>query len=318
MVESNFEPKKKITPLNVFLQEKYKRDSEKDLYGKLKGYSLWHYKDLSAAIDGWQYGMHCIVARSNVGKTSLLLSLACDLLLCPQNEVSIVIYTLDDNKEEAINYVLSFLCDLPRNIVDRKRYKPEDEQIVKMGYEKLEMLSKDGRLDILDFSEVSKWSDILSDIRRRKQESPNLCVFIDGFSHAEYSEIPERKAWNAQKSLDLKQLAAELLIPITITCEVPKSATYRPKKEDIMESVRFSFDCRLCLCLSAINNEAYKTGSFPTIVIEFDKNKLSSFKGSLFALFKSSRSRFEILPEEEYKELYKVKEKFDKEIGKAK
>lgn len=289
------------------LRKKYLSDKDYVPRG-VRGYRATEYAQLVDKLDGLKSGMMIIVARSNVGKTTFAISLAMDVLKTYIGEdirPSIVLYTLDDNKDETIPCLVSCLSGISRNVVDRSRGGDNDkEQVIEKTYETLIMLAEAGLLDVLELDDIGTWSNLISDIERQHERNPNLIVFIDGISQIEYDKKTQRLESNENKSIELKQLANRLNIPIVITQEPPKTCPIRPGKDDIAETRRWGFDAKVVIGLSDVDHQvrdeiAKSCGLakiFPEIVLSVEKNKWSSFKSFFFGRLITSKGRIEILP----------------------
>lgn len=307
------------------LREKYQRDRNYVPRG-IRGYKANNYSSLVNKLDGLKTGMMIVVARSNVGKTTFALSLAMDVLTSYLGEADemplVVIYTLDDNKDEIITCLVSYLSGYTRLEVDRSRQGDGDkEEVIAQTYETLAQLSQSGYLDILCFDDILTWGNLVADIQRQYERNHRLIVFIDGISQVEYDKKTKRLESNENKSIELKQLSNRLNIPIIITHETPKMCPVRPTKEDIAETRRWGYDAKVVIGLSDIDNKVRdeiaksegNTYIFPEIVISVEKNKWSAFKSFFFGRLISSRCKIEMLPFDPEK----LRRKVDFEFGRA-
>ena len=299
-----------VVQTGKFLREKYIRDRDFVPRG-VRGYRATNYAGLVNKLDGLKDGMMIVVARSNVGKTTFALSLAVDVMttyLCENEDAppSVIIYTLDDNRDETTDCLISCLTGLPRDTVDRSRQGDADkEELISKAYDTVIDLVNNGYLDIVCLDDIQTWSNLIADIERQYERNPRLIVFIDGISQIEYDKKTKRLESNENKSIEMKQLANRLRIPIIITQEPPKTGCpIRPGKDDIAETRRWGFDAKVVIGLSDLDNQvreeiAKSEGMakiYPEIVISVEKNKWSSFKSFFFARLITSRVKIDMIP----------------------
>lgn len=303
MPESKFGVKKIDTA--KWLQEKYLRDKQYVPDGTVRGLSCKNYRAITDKLDGIKDGMMIIVAKSNIGKTTLCLSMAVDITdeyAGREDAPRVVIYTFDDNMDTITEALISSLVGMTRSTVDRSRrgdtYK---EEVIKTGYDVLITAAKDHKFEMISIDEIDTWGALISDIYRQHSINNNCVLFIDGISQIEYDKDTKRLEKNEAKSIELKKIANELKIPIVITQEPPKMCPIRPTKEDIAETRRWGFDAKVVIAMSDVDDVARdlsaETGEtvYPEIVISVEKNKWSGFKGYFFGRLLTNKSKIELL-----------------------
>lgn len=320
MWESNFGAKKINTAAD--LRDKYLRDKDYVPTGSVRGLSCNQYRQITDKLDGLKDGMMIIIAKSNIGKTTLCLSMAVDLLsgyVGRDDAPRVVVYTFDDNKETVIEILVSSLSDMTRNTVDRSRHGDDyKEQVIKKSYDILAAFADNDQFEIVSEEEIATWGDFMADIYRQHNINNKCILFIDGISQLEYDKDTKRLEKNEAKSIDLKKIANELKIPIVITQEPPKLCPVRPTKEDIAETRRWGFDAKVVLAMSDVDDlcreQSAESGEtvFPEIVVSVEKNKWSSFKGYFFGRLLTNTSKIGLLPHTPEMK----KRKIDYELGK--
>ena len=255
MIESKLGIKKydNIAELNICYEEDKLNDGDKIL-----GYGGIRYKPLIDDLDGIQEGITIVLAQSNVGKTTMLLSMAIDIVENHCKDAKpprVAIYTFDDPLKKCFRNLISCITQIPRKIISRKRVTPEKEEQVKAGKDALEGLMNAGIVDILCRKNIETWGNFVANVEKQYQINPKLIVVIDGISQIEYDKATKRLESNEAKSSDLKALAARLNIPILLSQEVPKGNIVRPTKEDVAETRRWCYDADVIICLSNLDNK---------------------------------------------------------------
>jgi len=279
-----------------FINKKY--HSEKDLVyeGGIKGYRLDHYWQLQNKIDGIRAGLHIIAADPNVGKTSLMVSMAWDLLES-NKDVHVVFYTVDDEKGKITNNMLACISNVSQNKVDRKR-SDEDRVKVDDAYNDIIGWSVNRRFSVIDSSVFENANQLNQHMMRTRKEfkDKDLVIMVDGCTnlHMEgqgeerYNKLAMlfKRAW--------KPTATGLqAIPIIISNELRKrNDKSRPKKSDIKGSSKWEYVADSVICLSAEDEDALNSRTNMTVIADLDKNKFGSGKGITSLLFDPDCSKF--------------------------
>jgi len=268
--------------LDLYLEEKYKKDSQRDK-DTLLGYKLKKFSRIAKEIDGIQPGLYIIGAETNIGKTAFLTNIFLDLLETNE-DLGGIYFSLDDNRDVIIDRFISILTGIEINRAKRKQDNPRDTEKINGAYEKLRELSIKGRLDVKDLSEVNHIDILETEIRDRVKG--DFFVAIDGLYNLEvgraYSGIREENIERAQK---VKALVDIYKIPILCTGELRKrqkgeSEEKRPTKDDIMETGKFSYNANLIWLIYPEDRESFEQSDSPTLILKYDKNKLSEFRSS--------------------------------------
>lgn len=315
-----------LTNTKIFLDEYFSTTSQFEPIKGCIGYSLDRYSLISEKINGIQSGMHCIVAKANIGKTTFLTCLAMDVLFSniPHKPVKILFYTFDDTKEDITQNIWAYLSNyeklqgnagitVHKDEVVKKRHIPQKEVIISKSHDALMAFVDRKYFKLRDIDDCGTFESMMSDICLEYSADDRIMVFVDGLANVMVETIKSENkvAQNDHKSLEIKKLCNALNIPVIITCEVPKSAGYRPVKEDIKESVRYSFDAKVIICLSPVNDDAFKTRANPVVMMHFDKNKRGGFKGSVFATFRGPLATYMMEPEDSCDRFQNMADEYD-------
>jgi len=302
------------------------RDAERNKVhdGGIKGLNLTHYKDIAVKLDGLQVGMHGILSKANIGKSTLLTSMAIDVMdtASASSPVKSIIYTFDDDIDYMRHMLVAFKAKVSRKGVDRRNDHPEQSRKVEAAYEELQDYAERGLFVVKGVEDIRTLEELIDDIENENNllmslgyDNPKMCVFLDGQANLDTSISNIREA-NIAKASKLQEVAKLLKIPIVLTLEVPKlNGKWRPGKEDVMESVKYSFNCVSMIALSPVDDETEHGDGYPVMSLEFVKNKFGGFKGTLFALRKGSQAYFEMATREQEQGFQNMAIAFEKSYG---
>ena len=250
----------------------------------LLGFPLSKFKTLAKHTDGIQPGFYHLAAETNVGKTAVLTNLTLDVLET-NPDVSVLYFSLDDNARYTVYRMLSVLTQFPINEVQRPRGK-SDLQIV-LGTARATMLDyiRCGRLVIKDIADIQHISQVESEILRSGDTS-KLVVFIDGlYNIAVDGGNGGIREENIERATRIKAIVDTHHVPVISTGELRKktsqdSQNKKPTVHDLMETGKFAYNANVVWLLYAERKEDLATPS-PYLTLEFAKNKLSDFKGTM-------------------------------------
>ncbi|TVL97419.1 MAG: hypothetical protein CV087_22330 [Candidatus Brocadia sp. WS118] len=286
---------KSTQSLADFLSEKQEREKLINP-GDLLGYRLGHFKNVCENLEGIQSGLYILAADTNVGKTAFVVSLCLDMLES-NPELNALYFSLDDNKKVISNRFLSAISGLGINKVKHKQKIIADQNELDSAYEKLIEWSNQKRLDILDISEVMEFDTVESIIRERSGEK--LVVFMDGLFNLDVggNENGGIREENIDRANKLKQIVDIYDIPVITTGEIRKAQSSKkkrvPTKDDLMETGKFAYNANLVWVLYPDDAEKFRMEDEPVIVLSYEKNKISGFKGHQKLTFMRKQGRFE-------------------------
>jgi hypothetical protein len=164
---------------------------------------------------------------------------------------------------------------------------------VKEAYSVLGNFAADGRLDIKDLAEVSTM-DTLEQIVRQAASEGEIVVAIDGLYNLEvggnHGSLREENIARANR---VKALVDTYGIPVIVTGELRKKTTTqgsdsKPSIHDLMESSKYAYNANLVWLLYP--------GTGPNegrLMLDYEKNKLSGFKGKQKLIFHTTKGLIE-------------------------
>lgn len=275
-----------------YLKEKQEMERERKV-DHLLGYKLNGFPEIARNIDGLQLKLYLIGAYTNKGKTALLTSLFLDII-ASNPEITAMFFSLDDNRNTIINRFLATLTGLDINKVQREQATSPDQDKLKEAYDYLGGLANEKRMIIKDIGEISHINDVEAEIRERENDHP--VVFIDDVYNldtgASYDGLREENVDRAKK---IKRLVDVYELPLLGTAELRKksageSMTRNPNINDFMETGKFGYEADLAwLLYSEGKEEIYDQELESTLVLDYVKNKVSSFKGTQNLVFTKAR-----------------------------
>lgn len=278
--------------LSSHLLTKYESESHRE--AEMLGYRMDKFKTLANHLDGIQKGFYIIGAETSSGKTALATNLFLDVLMT-NPETTGLYFSLDDNRNVIINRLLGILSTLNLNQLQRKQPTDIAQQLLKDAYDTLIQLSTGGRLDIRDISEIHNVKTLEALIKKQKNRE-NLIVVIDGLYNLEVSDKARSiREDNIERANRIKALVDTYQIPIICTGELRKRGKSKsngddsPDLADMMETGKFAYNANAVLLLYPENRESYKYDEEPILVVDYGKNKLSSFKGIQQMKFKTAK-----------------------------
>ncbi|MFW6015858.1 MAG: DnaB-like helicase C-terminal domain-containing protein, partial [bacterium] len=257
---------------------------------------------LDEKLDSIQQGLAFLAADSNTGKSSYLLSIGYNS--SKHDDAFVLYFSLDDDVTNLLPRVISMEKSIPINAI-RLPYKyKEYPSILKKRKQGIEDLYKViNRFKIVGADKAQGVENMEKIITKHKEyadkKNKKLFVLIDNF-HDLYSEEKDFYDQNdkfAYIAGVLKDWTKEFSIPVWCTAEVRKLNSFRrPVKDDLLHAGKIKYKASLILMLhndvglQGSNASVYyrnkdKPGKAPVLEVKFDKNKLGSFKGTLFYEF---------------------------------
>lgn len=269
--------------LENFFQEEENRSEG------LLGYRLNQFENIARNIDGLQAGFYIIAADTNIGKTALLTNLFLDTIYS-NPEVSGLYFSLDDSYKVIATRLRGIMTRIPLNKIQNKIYG-ESNDIKQQTHKQLISLAQEQRLIIKDLSDVQHIDDL--EIIVREKSSQPLFVCIDGLYNLQVGKSGGLREENIERANKLKELVDVYGIPIITTAEVRKRTKGDPPGiGDLMESAKFSYNANVVWTLY-LKNEEEQENLETYLTLDFQKNKLSAFKGIQTLRFFRDQSRIE-------------------------
>ncbi|MBW1803889.1 MAG: hypothetical protein JRJ85_24550 [Deltaproteobacteria bacterium] len=284
-------------PLIKHLMDKFNRDVGRDP-NKLLGYELTKFENLARNIDGVQPGFYVVAADTNVGKTGFLCNLILDLI-DSNKDLTGVFFSLDDSREIIVNHLLSIITGIPLNQVQRPQGMDRNQRMIREAYDYLTEMAIENRMFILDTTEIKNIDDLEFEIKRRMNSK--LFVAIDAIYNLDMNpDGTGQKRAGVERANRLKALVDKYKIPIICTGELIKSkekirTNAPPTINDLRDTEKFIYNANLILLMYPKNWENFNEENEPCLVVKYEKNKLSYFRGNEFLRFHRNTSRIEEL-----------------------
>lgn len=309
-----------------FIQDLKAQEEEKtgDRQGFYLGEDLHELQDIVLAGDCTRDVWCVFGGKANTGKTSLMCKTAHAIASHEENNACVIYHTIDDTREQILP---KFVCisegsaRLTINEVKNPVYvqKHEGEAVyedVKLrretGYSELIDLTRNGRLIIKDANDGSSLAYAESLIKYYQEKYPDRQVvyILDNFHKLRDFETAggdERSRFKTMSTV-VKNIATKYHIPIFSTMEYTKLPRgTRPSNDNIAETVQMEYDANL---ICHLYNEMHELGDRaeehtyhmvndrdrqvrrPVIELIVGKNKISSFKSSIYFKFHPAKSEF--------------------------
>ncbi|MBX3009751.1 MAG: PriCT-2 domain-containing protein [Melioribacteraceae bacterium] len=267
-------------PLSAQMMEWFDED-RKRLPGTLIGHPLSTFKKIAEYTDGIQPGFYIVAAEANVGKTAFITNLCLDLL-DTNPDIQVIYFSLDDSKRSTINRLLSIKTHCSINSLRRKIDDKSLAATVEQGRSELIELAQKDRIQFYDLGDVTKIEEVESIISNNKH--PQKVVFIDGVYNLQVESSEGIRVENIKRAQTIKEIVDKNKLPLIATGELRKkskddSKDKKPTLHDLNETGKYSYNANVVWLLSFKN--ADKNEKSIIVELEFAKNKLSDFKGSI-------------------------------------
>lgn len=272
--------------------------------GLMTGFPLFD----QAIEGGLQQGIFLFAAQPNVGKSALLLQI-CKQTAELNQDVFVAYFSLDDGLHDLMPRFIACDQQLPISICKNPERYAED--IEKMnarteGLKKLYALSN--RFGMYDANQVGQSIENIEAkiemLRLHLPKETKLVVAIDNFYDIQ-SDLRRSQDDGAKYEYtagELKRISTMYDCPILCTAELRKlNGNRRPGSDDLRETVKLQYIANvICLLYNEVGireqaAEIYWLNEMdekkPVIECRIGKNKLGSFKGTIF---------FEFVPEYSY------------------
>ncbi len=309
---------KEITTQRLFEENKSDKFS-----GFILGPDLQNFQE---AISGeWDKDVLMVIGgTANSGKTSMCTKLSYEIASHIENDAMVIYHTIDDTAEQLLPKYVAIAegsRTLSINQIKDPNYwsKQADGYNVlhkrKLGYDLVEGLVKNGRLIIKDANHGTTLAYVETLIAYYQEKYPQrrLVYFLDNFHKlSDFANNNEERVRFKNLSKAIKGLATRYHVPIICTMEYTKlNQGTRPSNNSISESVAMQYDSNF---IAHMYNELHDLGPqatsyhivvkdnqavrMPRIEMIVGKNKISSFKNSLYFDFYPSSSDFIAIDED--------------------
>ena len=309
---------------NIYIRE-IERQCEEELNPEENGmtFNFHKWNDFNEAVMGnHQATLNVIGGQANTGKTAFMSNLALQLADNEKEDNFVIFHTIDDTLGQFTNRLITQLAFEKYAFITLNQIKNpngyDNAQKIKMArnyaYEKFKSLVERQRILVRggesspSASTVAYGEEMIKYALKARKDA-RIIYFADNFHRfRDFANFEERARFK-KLSNTVKDIAKRYNIPIWATMEYNKTVgTGRPTNNSISESVAMEYDANLIMHLYNdlhVKNqlgeepEMYFTrqdeqGRFfkaPRIEAIFGKNKLNSFKSSLYFDFFPDQSR---------------------------
>ncbi len=235
------------------------------------------FKDLDNKLQGVQNGDLIVVAgRPSMGKTSLAMNIAENVLLDDDSQGAVLIFSLEMPGESLTTRMLSGICKLDQQNVRSGMLKDDELRLLLQQSEKLKNLPL-----WIDDSSILSPMELRAKARRlaRTEENGLSLIVVD---YLQLMQLPlsseNRVNQISEISRSLKSLAKELNVPVVALSQLNRAVEQRPNKRPIMADLRDSgaieqdADVILFIYRDEVYNEDSEQGNKAEIIIGKQRN----------------------------------------------
>jgi hypothetical protein len=296
----------KRDPLAERILQRHKAQSS--YTGGLLGPGLHRLHAITDATDGLQSGLYIIGAEPNVFKTATQSNIAIDTLESTP-DFTVLNYDFDDSINTRLDRNVAILTwnAFPRKndtedefrrdriravSINSLRRQIDDErtrEAKQTAIDKLVDWTRSGRLVLHDIAEVHRHTQVENEVRRLRRSGPVL-VLIDALYNLDIGDHGTMRENTIARANLLKAISTKYDCPVIATAEVRKGtgrdangrdADNPPHVDDLMESGKVAYNADLAIMVYPRDKHRYRTGWTGELLLDFQKNKLSAFKGRL-------------------------------------
>ena len=235
------------------------------------------YKDLDNKLQGLQNGDLIVVAgRPSMGKTSLAMNVAENVLLDSESNGSVLIFSLEMPGESLTTRLLSGMTKLNQQNVRSGMLKDDELRILFQQSEKLKNLPL-----WIDDSSILSPMELRAKARRlARTEKDGLSLIVVDYLQLMQLPLSSENRVNqiSEISRSLKSLAKELNVPVIALSQLNRAVENRPNKRPIMADLRDSgaieqdADVILFIYRDEVYNEDSEHGNKAEIIIGKQRN----------------------------------------------
>lgn len=297
---------------------------EEKSWSKGNGYKTPKFPMISDKLEGLDSGLYLLPAESNAGKSAMMMNIVEDLVMCQENKLFGLYFSLDDSKHEIIPRLIAMREGIRIGTVA----KPQRAQnMINENHEEAQLLidelakreaginnlkANSNRFMIVDSTKVKTLDEMKAYIERVynyvKAIDPemNLVVAIDSIKDIRLDDHYNIKTTNEASDFiarEVKHWTVEFDMPIFSSVHLRKlNGNRRPTLDDLKDSNVLVYEASVIwLLFNDVSKNKQGAKIFHRLenqeeklpIIEFDwaKNKKSSYKGRSFCYFAPEMSR---------------------------
>jgi replicative DNA helicase len=264
------------------------------------------FKDLDTKLQGIQNGDLIVIAgRPSMGKTSLAMNLAENVLLDEDSEGAVLIFSLEMPGESLTTRMLSGMSKLNQQNVRSGMLKDNELKLLLQEGERLKNLPL-----WIDDSSLLTPMELRAKARRlaRQEENGLSLIVVDYLQLMQLPTSAENRVNQISEiSRSLKSLAKELNVPVIALSQLNRAVEQRPNKRPIMADLRDSgaieqdADVILFIYRDEVYNEDSDQGNKAEIIIGKQRNGPI---GTINLTFLKEYTRFENFSNDGFYESY--------------
>ena len=285
---------------------------EEKSWSKGNGYKTPKFPMISDKLEGLDSGLYLLPAESNAGKSAMMMNIVEDLVMCQENKLFGLYFSLDDSKHEIIPRLIAMREGIRIGTVA----KPQRAQnMINENHEEAQLLidelakreaginnlkANSNRFMIVDSTKVKTLDEMKAYIERVynyvKAIDPemNLVVAIDSIKDIRLDDHYNIKTTNEASDFiarEVKHWTVEFDMPIFSSVHLRKlNGNRRPTLDDLKDSNVLVYEASVIwLLFNDVSKNKQGAKIFHRLenqeeklpIIEFDwaKNKKSSYKG---------------------------------------
>ena len=183
------------------------------------GYPLSTFSHFSRAIDGIQSGIFYVSSNPFHLKTSLLSSVALDLIETNHN-IKLIYIALETPRRQIFDRMVAMLTGL--SVLDVRK-KNEDEEVnarILGATRTLRGYVRENRLEIWEDQPSFDNKELFATLKEEQREHPSLVVIIDGIDHFKVTDRPDLADIHERRSSVMLDIYKTLDIPLFIGGEL--------------------------------------------------------------------------------------------------
>jgi DNA primase len=240
---------------------------------------------------------------ANIGKTSFLRNLAWELIRS-NPDIHIIFMSIDDSFQKIVNGFISLQTGIPMDIVSNKVLLAKNQNAEKAVLDAYDQLGKmHDRIVIKDdddgFTTFAMEKHIAEAVKKYPEKK--LVFMLDNYHRLADTDSGKVEDLDSTAK-HIKRMSKRFNIPMIVNVELRKTEwSSRATMRDVKGTGSIEFVSDMVMILHQPYHVDQKTHliwnskgkTCPINELEFPKNKITGFKGSIYMKFSPSQSRYE-------------------------